>query len=700
MSRISSSASSFARFHWVYLLVLMAVGWVAGLFLPGVSIPTAQAGWDTRATANPCANYFEDQRSRRPRTPIERRLHGQPFLYNGMDDLAARLDRPIPLSSGYTGEWKAACVVFEVVLGGRDGDLSVQQARPLVVYPPRRSDLMPGYQQDAEAVLRQIPLERVLRNKPMVGVPQLVAIPLWPAHPFYSTDSVQIAGPTSNDLAEYGYGAAERIAEGSDFAVYKVSEGRNKDTLQTTFVVLRDWDEQAPILRLREVSTPVPFGSVVQRVPEGPVGDIFEQHIKPWLARQPARTLRADVRYYARGLSIPFDQRNSLALLSGVTNPVTGQPAAHPLFTALYVGNRQPGTDAVQWAYNVSEPGNATITELRQRLAKVHLFKEERLRIAREQGVDLDAPKKRRAELRAQRLKIQAERSPDYVYKSDRFWAVLPQFYIPQQVFNGDFDKFQVNTQFPEHFVRYVNAYSAHCEDEIKKGGYLKRTIITMDDLGNVMNQRHIYVEDRFVPYFKAYEKILGFKTMGDVARLLLDRQGDAAALGAEFLSTSPRQFINDLMTYQPRGKGNLAKEVLSRHLGGNHAWQQFLGNHHCTSPTVYQMRENMLRVAKGEPSLQAAGIRVRNAATETEPLVPPPGRETLFDGCYADHDYKNADFCLCMDERGQKVMTPAEVKKYAADFSLFYSENVFAQKNGPGDPRWRLSGLVKECKR
>ena len=75
------------------------------------------------------ATYFEDQRNRRPRTPIERRLYGQAFLYNGTDDLAARLDRPIPLSSNYVGENKAACVVFEVILGGRAGNLSVQQAK-------------------------------------------------------------------------------------------------------------------------------------------------------------------------------------------------------------------------------------------------------------------------------------------------------------------------------------------------------------------------------------------------------------------------------------------------------------------------------------------------------------------------------------------------------------------------------------------
>ena len=301
----------------------------------------------------------------------------------------------------------------------------------------------------------------------------------------------------------------------------------------------------------------------------------------------------------------------------------------------------------------------------------------------------------------APRATVQAERSPHYVYKSNYFWASLPNFYIPQQVFNGDFGSFQINTQFPEHFIRFVSAYSAHCEAQIKQGPYQKRTLQTLNAHGNVQSERHLYVEARFVPVFEAYEKRVGFSTAGEITGILLNRQGDLASAGAGLLS-SPVQFINDLMNYRPQGAGNSAMNLMSRHLGGNDAWQRFFGegDRLCSGATVTQMRENMLRAATGQPSLQQSGVRVPNAASETEPSVPPPGKETIFDGCYQNHDYKDADFCMCMDTRAGSVMRPEERKKYAADFSLYYSEIVFPQKGGPEDPRWRLYDLLKECKR
>lgn len=127
-------------------------------------------------------------------------------------------------------------------------------------------------------------------------------------------------------------------------------------------------------------------------------------------------------------------------------------------------------------------------------------------------------------------------------------------------------------------------------------------------------------------------------------------------------------------------------------------SWKRFFRENRCTSATMEQMRENMLRAANGQPSLQAAGIRVRNADSETEPLVPPRDKATIFDACYENHEYKDIDFCLCMDTRARKVMHRDELKKYSADFSLYYSEIVFPRKSGLQDPRWRLYELLKQC--
>lgn len=890
---------------------------ILALLVPAVFVclllvvpPVTGAAWDDpRATANPCANWQEDLRTRRRLTPDEQRIHGWPYLYDGVAKLAAPMSRPITLSPEFSGSWKASCVIFEVMFSERNGELTIEREAARAVYPPVRSDVIAQRQRSGAEVLRQIPFSHVIANKPAPGTAYLVAVPLWPAHPFYTNNPDLIAGPVVGDLWDLGYSDAERIGGGDGVDVYKVFEQRspNGKDLRVTFVVVRNLREDEPIVQIREGPGPLR----TEQRPEGPVVEIFERLIAPWLQKQAksaplsVRQIHAEVRHYARGLRVPYDPRNGEAGLGTVADHKTGQPVDHPLLVVYHSGNVVPGDGMVRWGHNLSQPRYANIGELKQLLAEAHLSKEERARRAREaqekieqaqaahdrkldaqqqevrrsqdpgnplaslgypnaefilqegraryylseatgtgfsgimksfmvvvlhdvgatdtiiqlepvgkstyryldsriayvsakllppavkrwpqmyrleihhhvSDMPLDdtaefrrrgargygykydqplfeeeyifdkdrgawrpfyevgtygsdsfeprkyeysltiaearalraelaeahrfaklSPEQRRAELRAQRLKIQAERSPHYVYKSDRFWAMHPRFYIPQQVFDGNFSGFQINTQFPEHFIRFVHVYSAHCEDYVKRGTHLKRTIKTLDEYDNVLSERHIYVEERFVAKFREYERLVGFATAGEVVNIILNKQGDMAGAGAKLLSSTPAEFLNDLLSYTPIGPGNQAMDMLSKQLGVSYSWKQFFGAYQCISPTILQMRENMLRAANGQPSLQAAGLRVPNAAAETEPLVPPPGKATIFDACYDDHEYKDADFCMCMDTRTQKVMSQDELKKYSADFSLYYSEIVFPEKGGLQDPRWRLYDLLKQC--
>ena len=259
------------------------------------------------------------------------------------------------------------------------------------------------------------------------------------------------------------------------------------------------------------------------------------------------------------------------------------------------------------------------------------------------QALDVTAIEERKAELRARRLKEQAARSPHHVYKSDRYWIDHPRFHIPQQVFNGNFSAFQIRTQFPQHYRWFLEVNSARCEPYIPKPR-MHKTIITQpvrtDKWGNTTavgepKETHIYIEMRFFPKYEEYEKLIGWETLRAFTDLFFG--GDVDKSQERFLEIG----------------WSKVKEVV----GLTYAWKKFFNEHECTSATLFQMRENMWRAATGQPSLQAAGVPVANAAAETEPLVPAPEDMTIFDGCYEDHEYKKREFCMCMDEQAQRAI-------------------------------------------
>ncbi len=850
-------------------LIPIVVAMVTG-FSPPVAV-TARAQTNSPATTNPCKSFIDEPRNRRQLALL---------TYNGVDKLVAPMDKPAVLPPRFATDPYPACVVVEVVLRNQGGQLVIERQTPRSVYPNRRSDVLPAYQQAAAQVLQQVPLEKVLPRKLGAGVPYLIAVPLWAGHGFYVNKASQVVG---NDLREIGYSDAEKIAEKNGVTVYKVfDEGPRNATL--IYVALRPLSEGDPIAEF-EAIPPRP-GSFETLKYKGAIASILQDMIAPSLRNRPGRrAVVVVVRHYARGFQIKFDSRNTSVSLPLANDPKTGQYADHPLFESRHAGMRARDTDPYTWTDQTVGPlSYATIGELNTLLAELNLSQEEKARRAQEAkaktdqaeaqrqaaldaqqktvaqrsdpnnplaslgypnaallfkqgratwflseitaerrvavvvhavgekdrildlvpgpeggyrypdaqiavirakvipaararwkelnrlsvhhhvlGMPLDdtpeyrkwvrsqgleyvqplfeeqygldtadgswrpmyeigtwnreraihphrqesylsvaearaaraekveaqrfakaTPEQRKAELRDKRLKEQAARSPHYVYKSDRYWIDHPRFYIPEQVFNGDFSAFQIRTQFPQHFNWFVDAYSGSCADYVPRPRE-HRIIITQpvrtDKWGFTTadgppRRTDRYIETRFVPKYDEYEKLVGLAMLQEFANVFFS--GD--------LDTAPERFVE------------VGWSKVTEIVGVAFAWKKFFDEHECASATVFQMRENMYRAATGQPSLQASGVPVANAAAETEPLVPAPQDMTIFDACYEDNEYKKRAFCMCMDEQAQRVMRPEERKRYSADFSLYYKENVFPEKSGPGDPRWRLHGLVQQC--
>jgi len=841
------------------------------LLTAGVIYSCSTAHAQPAATTNPCRSFLDEPRNRQRAALL---------AYNGVDKLAAPMDKPAVLPSRFATDPYPACVLVEVVLRDQGGQLVIERQAARGVYPNRRNDLLPAYQQAAEQILQQVPLAKVLPRKLAAGVPHLIAVPLWAGHGFYGNDGSQVIG---NDLRELGYSDAEKIAEKDGVTVYKVYDAGPRDAT-LIYVALRTLGENDPIAEFEEI-TPRP-GSFDKLQYKGAIARILHEMIAPSLRDRPGRrAVVVEVRHYARGLQIKFDAKNTGVSLPLANDPKTRHYADHPLFESRHAGLRSRDTDPYTWTdTSVGPRSYSTIGELNKLLAELNVPQEEKARRAQkakeeadraeaERQADIDArqkkvaerkdpnnplaslgypnaallfkqgratyylseiaanrpvavavhevgekerifdlvpgpeggqrypdaqialarqklapaatarwkglerlvvhhhvrgmprddtpefrkwvrsqnleyvqplfeeeygvekgettwrplyeigtwspqraidarrhefyltvaearaahaekvdaqrfaqatPEQRKAQLREKRLKEQATRSPHYVYKSDRYWIDHPRFYIPQQVFNGDFSAFQIRTQFPRHFNWFVDAYSGSCADFVPRPRE-HRIIITQpvrtDKWGFTTadgppRRTDRYIETRFVTKYDEYERVVGLAMLQEFANVFFS--GD--------LDKAPERFAE--------AGWNKVKEIV----GVAFAWKKFFNEHECTSATLFQMRENMWRAATGQPSLQAAGIPVANAAAETEPLVPAPQDMTIFDACYEDHEYKKREFCMCMDEQAQRVMRPEERRRYSADFSLFYKENVFPEKKGPGDPRWRLHVLVETC--
>lgn len=406
-----------------------------------------------------------------------------------------------------------------------------------------------------------------------------------------------------------------------------------------------------------------------------------QQHLVPAaLARWPGLT-RVAIHHHVRGLALA-DTPDFRRLMRS-----RGYTYEKPLFEEEY--GRQDASNAWRPFYEIG-------TWSRERAIfpqrhEFHLsFAEARAMGAAKvesQRLANASPEQRREELTAKRLQLQQTRSPHTVHKSDRFWMSLPGFDIPERVFNGDFAAFEINRVFPQHYRWFLEVYSKRCTDEVKKAQKVWKvthtwTPVETDRFGNVRwrgkpEVTELFFDDRFYGKYKEYESILVFSVIKDFFDM--------------FMSDKVNPSLSDLVGPSWR----VVKDVLNL----TYSWRQFFNEAECTSASLFQMRENMLRAALGRPSLQAEGVRIPNAVSESQPLVPAPEDRTIFDSCYLDHEYKERSFCACMDRQAEQVMRPEERRRYSADFSLFYKDNVFAEKSGPGDPRWRLYKLVQACR-
>jgi hypothetical protein len=485
---------------------------------------------------------------------------------------------------------------------------------------------------------------------------------------------VHARNDATNPLASLGYDSARLLfREGKATYFWATANGTGHWKLREMVVVLNEVAENEPVVQL----VPVP-GKAYLRYTDARIAFVQQRLMPMVLALKPdLRSL--GIHHHVKGVRLPPTERFRID-----THTTAGFGFDQPLFIEDYLPPPEGGTWKPRYIVApFPEPGlYPTLSEDRVTLAQARALRGQQIEQTRVASL---SKADRVAEQRAKRLQAQAQRPTNFVYKSDRSWASKPGFEVPREIFNGNYDKPYMERRLPEHFARFVETYSAKCEGYVEEPR-MKLTIttqtVTVNHLGlevgsGPQRERVIYVEERFWDKYEEFRKEVGETRARNFASAVFTDFGKAA----ENIWKYNLDLVNDMFAHAT-------------------SWQSFFEENACTSVSVTQMRENMLRAATDRPSLQAAKQGFKGAAAESEPLSPPPEQRSIFDGCYEANEFMKSEFCMCMDSGSRDVMTPAERSRYAADFFRYYSENVTAAKTGPQDRRWALQGILDGCRR
>lgn len=259
--------------------------------------------------------------------------------------------------------------------------------------------------------------------------------------------------------------------------------------------------------------------------------------------------------------------------------------------------------------------------------------------------------------------------SKNLVRKSPAYWDAYRTDLI-RQVFDGSFSSDMGDlTQFRILFCHYVELYSKQGRPCLPANHepltIVHPTVIGKDRDGNVVWETQgrawtLEVDPRFAKYYEKY---------------------NASPLGSWGMPSVEPAF-----------------DV-----------EKFFATETCQSAAMRQLGENLLRAAAGDLSLQQAGATIAGAAAETAPSLPPGRFAHLVDACNSWlRDPANARFktgndtqyCQCLGEKEEKVMTAEEVYYYANDFGSRFRDQILQPKQNTTDPEWpRLHPPIEDCR-
>ena len=261
------------------------------------------------------------------------------------------------------------------------------------------------------------------------------------------------------------------------------------------------------------------------------------------------------------------------------------------------------------------------------------------------------------------------------VVKHQEFWDRLQFSGTVKAVFEGDFSIAASDT-FKVYFSAMQWAYSDSCKQYLPAGS-VKRGYISQNVYGDGYRdspiERSAFIAPQYVIYYDAYAQDVS-SVMRKTKNTLQSQANTAISRGV--------------------GLFDMLKSVVSNE--PIHQLNRFIAAAGgCETAAVYQLRENYLRAAKGQPSLQEAKVELANAVAESAP--PPP---SLYGACKDTSD-ATKKYCLCFEREALKVLTKSERQRFEADLDEYYKivQRISNQPRPPASDRaWALSDIRTRC--
>ena len=218
-----------------------------------------------------------------------------------------------------------------------------------------------------------------------------------------------------------------------------------------------------------------------------------------------------------------------------------------------------------------------------------------------------------KAEYRADFLKA-SKRRPGIVYKLDPFWAQYPKSELARRIFDGDFAQYSKTSNFSWLYLVYGDYFSSRCAQHVKSwttllvpvsepDGTVDNPVTGLPETRFRSSVDKLRLDSRFAPRYNEFEAAIRVYA--------LSRAADAIKNGPNFATMTAREFFKLV----PAVKDQLTPEGTDL---------EFLQNHACDSATMTQLGENIARASRGQPSLQADGVRLDNAERESDPTTLP----------------------------------------------------------------------------
>ncbi len=273
-----------------------------------------------------------------------------------------------------------------------------------------------------------------------------------------------------------------------------------------------------------------------------------------------------------------------------------------------------------------------------------------------------------------------SQRQLGIVYKSKHFWQYFVGFDEMKDIFEGHFNGVTRKKMFKVYYHSFISQYDTHCSQSLQNPIVVRRFIMERvtsidgieqyrENTADIMTKMEQRFSDKYDEYSGAI--IQFWKLYG---------------VGKHFQRASGLS------------QGKSIKTVWLETMADHPEFQMTKFFHYasCDSAMMFQMKENMWRASHGKQSLQAEGIRVKNAENESTPVKETINEKTLYEACIDNGDgaslYLHEKYCACFDNKARTVMTMEELARYSKNFPLYYSEVTSIMEGiGKEDDLWRL---------